>query len=76
MLLFSFFLPFHFFFLFLGPEDNKMKLSDTPLVTKHLPQLMLDSPGKLEPDRPDDSSSCTDFQEEALSSSESDSCNR
>uniref|UniRef100_A0A8D1HJG9 RING-type E3 ubiquitin transferase n=1 Tax=Sus scrofa TaxID=9823 RepID=A0A8D1HJG9_PIG len=58
-----------------GPEDNKMKLSDTPLVTKHLPQLMLDSPGKLEPDRPDDSSSCTDFQEEALSSSESDSCN-
>ncbi|XP_065741689.1 E3 ubiquitin-protein ligase RAD18 isoform X2 [Phocoena phocoena] len=56
-------------------EDNKMKFSDIPSVTNHFPQSKLDSPGKLEPDRPDDSSSCTDIQEEALSSPESDSCN-
>ncbi|XP_036734123.1 E3 ubiquitin-protein ligase RAD18 [Manis pentadactyla] len=55
-------------------ENNKMKLSDMPLVTKHLPQSKLESPGKLEPDTPDDSSSGTDIQEEALSSPESDSC--
>lgn len=53
-----------------------MKLSDMPLVTKHLPQSKLESPGKLEPDTPDDSSSGTDIQEEALSSPESDSCKR
>uniref|UniRef100_A0A452DWR6 RING-type E3 ubiquitin transferase n=1 Tax=Capra hircus TaxID=9925 RepID=A0A452DWR6_CAPHI len=55
-------------------EDNKMKLSDTPSVkTNRFPQSKLDSPGKLERDRQDDSSSCTDIQEETLSSSESDS---
>ncbi|XP_026949767.1 E3 ubiquitin-protein ligase RAD18 isoform X4 [Sagmatias obliquidens] len=59
-----------------GREDNKMKFSDIPSVTNHFPQSKLDSPGKLEPDRPDDSSSCTDIQEEALSSPESESCNR
>ncbi|XP_073643705.1 E3 ubiquitin-protein ligase RAD18 isoform X1 [Tursiops truncatus] len=59
-----------------GQEDNKMKFSDIPSVTNHFPQSKLDSPGKLEPDRPDDSSSCTDIQEEALSSPESESCNR
>ncbi|XP_028335668.1 E3 ubiquitin-protein ligase RAD18 isoform X5 [Physeter macrocephalus] len=59
-----------------GQEDNKMKFSDMPSVTNHFLQSKLDSPGKLEPDRPDDSSSCTDIQEEALSSPESDSCNR
>ncbi|KAM9074578.1 E3 ubiquitin-protein ligase RAD18 isoform 5-T8 [Megaptera novaeangliae] len=58
-----------------GQEDNKMKFSDMPSVTNHFPQSKLDSPGKLEPDRPDDSSSCTDIQEVALSSPESDSCN-
>ncbi|XP_019800218.1 E3 ubiquitin-protein ligase RAD18 isoform X1 [Globicephala melas] len=58
-----------------GQEDNKMKFSDIPSVTNHFPQSKLDSPGKLEPDRPDDSSSCTDIQEEALSSPESESCN-
>ncbi|XP_058933725.1 E3 ubiquitin-protein ligase RAD18 isoform X1 [Kogia breviceps] len=58
-----------------GQEDNKMKFPDMPSVTNHFPQSKLDSPGKLEPDRPDDSSSCTDIQEEALSSPESDSCN-
>ncbi|XP_029099925.1 E3 ubiquitin-protein ligase RAD18 isoform X2 [Monodon monoceros] len=58
-----------------GQEDNKMKFSGIPSVTNHFPQSKLDSPGKLEPDRPDDSSSCTDIQEEALSSPESDSCN-
>ncbi|XP_059966933.1 E3 ubiquitin-protein ligase RAD18 isoform X5 [Mesoplodon densirostris] len=58
-----------------GQEDNKMKFSDMPSVTNHVPQSKLDSPGKLEPDRPDDSSICTDIQEEAPSSPESDSCN-
>ncbi|XP_057411428.1 E3 ubiquitin-protein ligase RAD18 isoform X3 [Balaenoptera acutorostrata] len=58
-----------------GQEDNKMKFSDMSSVTNHFPQSKLDSPGKLEPDRPDDSSSCTDIQEVALSSPESDSCN-
>ncbi|XP_016065501.1 PREDICTED: E3 ubiquitin-protein ligase RAD18 isoform X3 [Miniopterus natalensis] len=48
-------------------EDDKMKFSAVPLVINHLP------PERLEPDRPDDSSSCTDIQEDALSSSESDS---
>ncbi|XP_055270350.1 E3 ubiquitin-protein ligase RAD18 isoform X1 [Moschus berezovskii] len=57
-----------------GQEDNKMKLSDTPsIVTNHFPQSKLDSPEKLEPDRQDNSSSCTDIQEEALFSSETDS---
>ncbi|XP_011954968.1 E3 ubiquitin-protein ligase RAD18 isoform X3 [Ovis aries] len=60
-----------------GQEDNKMKLSDTPSVkTNRFPQSKLDSPGKLERDRQDDSSSCTDIQEETLSSSESDSFKR
>ncbi|XP_057562281.1 E3 ubiquitin-protein ligase RAD18 isoform X2 [Hippopotamus amphibius kiboko] len=58
-----------------GQEDNKMKFSDMPSVANHFPQSKLDFPRKLEPDGPDDSSSCTDIQEEALSSPESDSCN-
>lgn len=53
-----------------------MKFSDKPSVTNHFPQSKLGSPGKLETDRPDDSSSCTDGQEEAVSSTESSSCNR
>lgn len=53
-----------------------MKYSDTPPVTNHFSQSKLESPGRMEPDRTDDSSSCTDIQEEALSSSESDSFNR
>ena len=74
--LFLFFFPF-FHFSFVGQEDNKMKLSDTPSVkTNRFPQSKLDSPGKLERDRQDDSSSCTDIQEETLSSSESDSFKR
>ncbi|XP_040484462.1 E3 ubiquitin-protein ligase RAD18 isoform X2 [Ursus maritimus] len=56
-------------------EDKKMKYSDTPPVTNHFSQSKLESPGRMEPDRTDDSSSCTDIQEEALSSSESDSFN-
>ncbi|XP_051010988.1 E3 ubiquitin-protein ligase RAD18 isoform X2 [Acomys russatus] len=52
-------------------EDN-VSLSDTVSVTNHFPQSKLDSPGQSEPERPDDSSSCTDI----LLSSESDSCNR
>nr|XP_014713420.2 E3 ubiquitin-protein ligase RAD18 isoform X3 [Equus asinus] len=60
----------------MGEEDNKTKFSDVPLVTNHFPQSKLDSPGKLEPDRSDDSSSCTDIQIEAFSSPESDSWNR
>ncbi|XP_004392777.1 PREDICTED: E3 ubiquitin-protein ligase RAD18 isoform X2 [Odobenus rosmarus divergens] len=54
-------------------EDKKMKFSDTSPVTNHFSQSKLESPGKMESDRPDDSSSCTDIQEEALSSSDSDS---
>ncbi|XP_034514585.1 E3 ubiquitin-protein ligase RAD18 isoform X1 [Ailuropoda melanoleuca] len=57
-------------------EDKKMKFSDTPPVTNHFSQSKLESPGRMEPDRTDDSSSCTDIQEEALSSPESDSFNR
>ncbi|XP_037378015.1 E3 ubiquitin-protein ligase RAD18 isoform X2 [Talpa occidentalis] len=60
--------------VFAGQEDNKMKFSGTPSVTNRCPQSKLDSPGKLEPDGADDSSSCTDIQEEALSSPESESC--
>ncbi|XP_010815753.1 E3 ubiquitin-protein ligase RAD18 isoform X5 [Bos indicus] len=57
-----------------GQEDNKIKSSDTPSVeTNHFRQSKLDFPGKLERSRQDDSFSCTDIQEEALSSSESDS---
>ncbi|XP_059519399.1 E3 ubiquitin-protein ligase RAD18 isoform X1 [Myotis daubentonii] len=59
----------------LEQEDNKMKLPDIPSVINHFPQPKLDSPGIREPDGPDDSSSCTDIQEDALSSSESDSFN-
>ncbi|XP_062971125.1 E3 ubiquitin-protein ligase RAD18 [Cynocephalus volans] len=58
----------------MGQEDNKMEFSDMTSVTNHLPKLKLCSPEKLEPDKPDDSSSCTDILE-ALSSPESDSCN-
>lgn len=58
----------------MGQEDNQMKFSDMPSVTNHFPQSKLGSPGKLEPDRPDDSSSCTESQEEARSSPESGSC--
>ncbi|XP_025741033.1 E3 ubiquitin-protein ligase RAD18 [Callorhinus ursinus] len=54
-------------------EDKKMKVSDTSPVTNHFSQSKLESPGRMESDRPDDSSSCTDIQEEALSSSDSDS---
>ncbi|XP_035955787.1 E3 ubiquitin-protein ligase RAD18 isoform X2 [Halichoerus grypus] len=57
-------------------EDKKMKFSDTSPVTNHFSQSKLESPGRMESDRPDDSSSCTDIQEEALSSSDSDSFNR
>ncbi|XP_036037458.1 E3 ubiquitin-protein ligase RAD18 isoform X2 [Onychomys torridus] len=53
-----------------GQEDN-MNFSDTVSVTNYFPQSELDSPGQSEPERPDDSSSCTDI----LLSSESDSCN-
>ncbi|KAM5315539.1 E3 ubiquitin-protein ligase RAD18 isoform 2-T2 [Glossophaga mutica] len=56
-------------------EDNKMKFSEMPLVMNHFSQSKLDSPGTLEPDTPDDCSSCADIQEDDLSSSESDSCN-
>ncbi|KAK1332327.1 hypothetical protein QTO34_007000 [Cnephaeus nilssonii] len=60
----------------LEQEDNKMKLPDMPTVINHFPQPKLDSLGICEPDGPDDSSSCTDIQEDALSSSESDTFNR
>ncbi|XP_053785550.1 E3 ubiquitin-protein ligase RAD18 isoform X2 [Desmodus rotundus] len=58
-------------------EDNKMKFSEMPSVVNHFSQSKLDSPGTGEPGTPDDCSSCTDIQEDALSSSESesDSCN-
>ncbi|XP_077714097.1 E3 ubiquitin-protein ligase RAD18 isoform X2 [Canis aureus] len=62
--------------VFVEREDKKMKFSDTSPITNHFSQSKLESPGRMEPDRPDDSSSCTDIQEEALSSSESDSFNR
>ncbi|XP_012326482.2 E3 ubiquitin-protein ligase RAD18 isoform X4 [Aotus nancymaae] len=52
----------------MGQEDNMTS------VTNHFSQSKLDSPEKLEPDREEDSSSCTDIQE-VLSSPESDSCN-
>lgn len=61
---------------FLEQEDKKMKFSDILPIANHFPQSKLESPGRMEPDRPDDSSSCTDIQEEALSSSDSDSFNR
>ncbi|KAL1777867.1 E3 ubiquitin-protein ligase RAD18 isoform X1 [Sigmodon hispidus] len=54
----------------MGQEDN-MSLPDTIEVTNHFPQSKLDSAGQSEPERPDDSSSCTDI----LLSSESDACN-
>ncbi|XP_015990345.1 E3 ubiquitin-protein ligase RAD18 isoform X4 [Rousettus aegyptiacus] len=57
-----------------GQEDNKMKFSDMSLVRNYFPQSKVGSPRKLEADKPDDSSSCTDIQE-TLSSPESDSCN-
>ncbi|XP_036286874.1 E3 ubiquitin-protein ligase RAD18 isoform X3 [Pipistrellus kuhlii] len=60
----------------LDQEDNKMKLPDMALVINHFPQPKLGSPGICEPDGPDDSSSCTDIEEDALSSSESDTFNR
>ncbi|XP_064449214.1 E3 ubiquitin-protein ligase RAD18 isoform X4 [Mirounga angustirostris] len=56
-------------------EDKKMKFSDTSPITNHFSQSKLESPGRMESDRPDDSSSCTDIQEEARSSSDSDSFN-
>ncbi|XP_044109038.1 E3 ubiquitin-protein ligase RAD18 isoform X1 [Neovison vison] len=56
-------------------EDKKAKFSDTSLITNHFSQSKLESPRRMEADRPDDSSSCTDIQEDALSSSESDSFN-
>lgn len=52
-----------------------MKFSDMSLVRNYFPQSKVGSPRKLEADKPDDSSSCTDIQE-TLSSPESDSCNR
>ncbi|KAM5231639.1 E3 ubiquitin-protein ligase RAD18 isoform 2-T2 [Hipposideros larvatus] len=60
----------------MGQEDNQMKFSAMPSVTNHFPQSKQGIPGKLEPDRPDDSSSCAESQEEALSSPESGSCIR
>uniref|UniRef100_A0A8C5V1L2 RING-type E3 ubiquitin transferase n=1 Tax=Microcebus murinus TaxID=30608 RepID=A0A8C5V1L2_MICMU len=58
----------------MGKEDNKMKFSDLTSVTDYFPKSQLGSSGKLESERPDDSSSCTDIQE-VPSSLESDSCN-
>ncbi|XP_045385899.1 E3 ubiquitin-protein ligase RAD18 isoform X3 [Lemur catta] len=55
-------------------EDNKMKFSYMTSVTDYFPKSQLGSSRKLESDRPDDSSSCTDIQE-VPSSPESDSCN-
>uniref|UniRef100_A0A8C2MF96 RING-type E3 ubiquitin transferase n=1 Tax=Cricetulus griseus TaxID=10029 RepID=A0A8C2MF96_CRIGR len=52
-------------------QEYNVNFSDTVSVTNHFPQSKLDSPGQSEPERPDDSSSCTDI----LLSSESDSCN-
>ncbi|XP_051059603.1 E3 ubiquitin-protein ligase RAD18 [Phodopus roborovskii] len=52
-------------------QEYSVNISDTVSVTNHFPQSKLDSPGQSEPERPDDSSSCTDI----LLSSESDSCN-
>ncbi|XP_017650283.1 E3 ubiquitin-protein ligase RAD18 isoform X3 [Nannospalax galili] len=52
-------------------ENDKMKFSHMTSVTSYFPQSKLDSPVQSEPERPDDSSSCTDI----LFSSESDSCN-
>ncbi|XP_017810760.2 E3 ubiquitin-protein ligase RAD18 isoform X4 [Papio anubis] len=62
----------------MGQEDNMTSVinhfSQSKLVTNHFSQSKLDSAEELEPDREEDSSSCTDIQE-ALSSPESDSCN-
>ncbi|XP_076796330.1 E3 ubiquitin-protein ligase RAD18 isoform X3 [Arvicanthis niloticus] len=55
---------------YMAQEDN-MSFPDNVSVTNHFPQSKLDSPGPSEPEKPDDSSSCTDI----LLSSESDSCN-
>ncbi|XP_012866017.1 PREDICTED: E3 ubiquitin-protein ligase RAD18 isoform X1 [Dipodomys ordii] len=57
-----------------GQEDVTVKFSDTTLVTNHSLQSKPGSPGRSEPEGPDDSSGCTDIQEGALFS-ESDSCN-
>ncbi|KAM9593153.1 E3 ubiquitin-protein ligase RAD18 [Trichechus inunguis] len=59
----------------MGQEDNEMKFSDMTSITNQFPQSELGSPGKLVPDRSDDSSNCTDIQEEASFPPESDSCN-
>ncbi|KAM4820904.1 E3 ubiquitin-protein ligase RAD18 isoform 3-T3 [Thomomys bottae] len=58
-----------------GQEDVTMKSSDTTLETDHSLQSKPDSPRRSEPEGPGDSSGSTDIQEEALFSSESDSCN-
>ncbi|XP_031238702.1 E3 ubiquitin-protein ligase RAD18 isoform X5 [Mastomys coucha] len=55
----------------LSAQEDNVSFSDTVSVTNLFPQSKLDSPGPSEPERPDDSSSCTDV----LLSSESDSCN-
>lgn len=60
----------------MGQEDDTMRFSDTTSVRNNFsPPSNLGSPGKMKPDRQDDSSSCTDIQESALYSSESGSCN-
>ncbi|KAM6161970.1 E3 ubiquitin-protein ligase RAD18 [Erethizon dorsatum] len=52
-----------------------VKFSDVASGADHFHASQLGSPGKLEPERAEDSSSCTDIQEVTLLSSESDSCN-
>ncbi|XP_007944037.1 E3 ubiquitin-protein ligase RAD18 [Orycteropus afer afer] len=59
----------------MGQKGNEMKLLDMTSVTNHVPQSEPDCPRNLEPYRADDSSSCTDIQEDASSLVESDSCN-
>ncbi|XP_073900406.1 E3 ubiquitin-protein ligase RAD18 isoform X3 [Castor canadensis] len=59
----------------MGQEDDKMEFSGMTLVTSHFLQSQVGSPGQLEPEGLDDTSSCTDIQEADLLSSASDSCN-
>ncbi|KAM5281092.1 E3 ubiquitin-protein ligase RAD18 [Ctenodactylus gundi] len=56
-------------------EDDNMKFSDVASGTDPFLLSELDSTRNMEPEGPDDSSSCADVQGTVLLSSESDSCN-
>lgn len=56
-------------------EDDEMKFSAMTSVTNHCTHSKRGSPEKLAPERPADSSHCSDVQEATVLSSDSGSCN-